>query len=120
MLTIKDLKLIGELLDKRFFGFSKEVDGKFISFEEKFNNKFISFNEHVDAKFDEFAILMQQEFRHIHGRIDNVEEKLDEKADKTDITRLENNLIRIENKFDARIDRADDNIRIIKTKLKLS
>jgi len=87
MLTAKDLKLVGDLMDK---------------------------------KFENFAILIQQEFRNIHGRIDGVEsqidgveQKLNEKADKTDITRLEH-------KFEGRLERAEDDMRLVKTKLKLS
>ncbi len=77
-------------------------------------------SELVDAKFADFAILMQNEFRAIH-------EILDTKADKTDIDRLDNNMIRlennmtrIENKFEGRIERVEDNMRIVKTTLKLT
>lgn len=86
MLTIKDLKLIGDLMDKRF---------------------------------EDFAILMQGEFSNIYSILEtkadksDIEKILETKADKTDIGRLEY-------KFEGRLERNEDNIRIVKTKLKLS
>jgi hypothetical protein len=76
-------------------------------------------SELVDAKFADFAILMQNEFRAIH-------EILDTKADKTDIDRLietkadKTDILRLENKFEGRIEKVEDNMRIVKTTLKLT
>ena len=106
MLTKKDLFLIGELIDTKI---DTKLDLKF------------------DEKFEEFAILMQNKFRAIHEEFRSVHEEfttvheefttvheiLETKADKTDITRLEN-------KFEGRIERVEDNMRIVKTTLKLA
>lgn len=94
MLTAKDLKLIGDLIDTKV---NAILDLK------------------LDERFSEFAILMQNEFRVIHAILETKADKVDleTKADKTDILRLEN-------KFEGRIERIEDNMRIVKTKLKLS
>jgi len=76
-------------------------------------------SELIDVKFADFAILMQNEFRAIH-------EILDTKADKSDIDRLietkadKTDILRLENKFEGRIERVEDNMRIVKTTLKLT
>lgn len=102
MLTKKDLFLIGELIDTK-------IDTKF------------------DQKFDKFAILMQNEFRAIHEEfkdaheefkgiheeLEDIHEILATKADKTDIVRLEN-------KFEGRIEKVENNMMIVKTTLKLT
>lgn len=78
----------------------------------------------VEPKFEEFAMIMK-------NRFDEVDEALDKKADKTDIDsldnnmiRLENNMIRLENKItgieNKSEGRIENNIPIVKTKLKLS
>jgi len=76
-------------------------------------------SELVDAKFTDFAILMQNEFRAIHEILETKADKVDT-ASKTDILRLENNITRLENKFEGRIEKLEDNIRIVKTTLKLT
>ena len=60
----------------------------------------------VENRLSDFAIMVQNGFNEIH-------EILATKADKVDLERLEN-------KFSMRMDKAEDNIRIIKTQLKLS
>ena len=76
-------------------------------------------SELIDAKFADFAILMQNEFRAIDEILETKADKVDT-ACKTDILRLENNITRIENKFEGRIERVEDNMRIVKTTLKLT
>jgi len=69
----------------------------------------------ITEEFSNFAILMQNEFKVIHAILETKADKIDleTKADKTDI-------IRLENKLEGRIEKAEDNIRIIKTKLKIA
>lgn len=107
MLTKKDLVLIGEVVENIINVRVPEIVERI-----------------VEPKFEEFAILMQNEFRAIH----------ETKADKTDIERLENNMVRLEsnmnrlennmarleNKFEERIEKVEDNMRIVKTTLKLT
>jgi hypothetical protein len=95
MLNTKDLKLI------------REVVSEVVS-------------EVVNSELSEFAIMVQNGFREI------METKAD-KADvatKIDIERLETELgakiDRLDNKFEGRIEKAEDNIRVIKTKLKIA
>ncbi|MFZ4405594.1 MAG: hypothetical protein ACOYOK_15995 [Pseudobdellovibrionaceae bacterium] len=102
MLTKKDLVLIGEVVENIINVRVPEIVERI-----------------VEPKFEEFAILMQNEFRAIHETkadktdIDRLMEIIETKADKTDITILEN-------KFEGRIERLEDNMRIVKTTLKLT
>jgi len=96
MLTKKDLVLIGEVINQTVPAIIEKI---------------------VEPKFEEFAILMQNEFRAIH----------ETKADKNDILKLQNDIsnldnkvTRLENKFEGRIERLEDNMRIVKTTLKLT
>lgn len=77
-------------------------------------------HEVVNSELSEFAIMVQNGFREI------METKAD-KADvatKIDIENLESRLgakiDRLDNKFEGRIEKTEDNIRIIKTKLKIA
>lgn len=94
MLTKKDLELIGEVINQTVPTIVERI---------------------VEPKFEEFAILIQNEFRVIHSILETKADKadLETKADKTDILRLEN-------KFEGRIERIEDDIRIVKTKLKIA
>ena len=74
----------------------------------------------VEPKFEEFAIMMKNRFDEVDEKFEEIEEKMDNKADKADIYRLENKITGLENRFENRVCRNEDNIRIIKTKLKLS
>ena len=100
MLTKKDLFLIGEVVENIINVRVPEIVERI-----------------VEPKFEEFAILMQSEFRALH----------ETKADKTDILKLQNDIsnldnkvTRLENKFEGRIERVEDNMRIVKTTLKLT
>ena len=94
MLTKKDLFLIGELIDTK-------IDIK------------------LDEKFEGFAILMQNEFRAIHEEFRTVHETLETKANKVD-TASKTDITRLENKFEGRIEKIEDNMRIVKTTLKIT
>ena len=67
----------------------------------------------VEPKFEEFAIMMKNRFDEVDEKFEEIEEKIDQKADKNDILRLEN-------RFENRLCLTEDNIRIVKTKLKIS
>ena len=74
-------------------------------------------SEIVNSELSEFAIMVQNGFREI----------METKADKSDIERLDKDIVRLEtkidrldNKFEGRIEKTEDNIRVIKTKLKIA
>jgi tetrahydromethanopterin S-methyltransferase subunit G len=90
MLTKKDLQQIEELMDKKFNSFAIII-----------NN---SFND-IYKKFDE-----------VGKRFDRIELELSKKADKEDIIRLEGRLFGYSN----RLDKLEDDMRIVKTELKLN
>ncbi|MFT5180089.1 MAG: hypothetical protein ACI9GH_000408 [Candidatus Paceibacteria bacterium] len=67
----------------------------------------------IDKKFEDFAVLMQSEFSDIHKKLDYLDNT---KADKSDIARLEGYIMR----SDRRVDRLEDDMRVVKTKLELA
>jgi chromosome segregation ATPase len=114
---------------------------EFIRFEERFEKK-------IDEKFDAFAIMIQKGFEEcatktelkavedrLSIRLDNVEEKLDKVEERLDgveerlgnvenkLSDIDDRLTSIEHKnFHApnrRLDKVEDDIRIIKTKVGL-
>jgi len=96
MLTKNDLKLIGGVVEKIIHETVPQIVENI-----------------VEPKFEEFAIMMK-------NRFDEVDEALDQKADRADIIRLENKITSLENRFENRLCRNEDNIRIVKTKLKIA
>ncbi|MFZ4388071.1 MAG: hypothetical protein ACOYOI_07905 [Chthoniobacterales bacterium] len=109
MLTKKDLFLIGEVVENIINVRVPEIVERI-----------------VEPKFEEFAILMQNEFRAIHEEFRVVHEEfktvhgiLATKANKVD-TASKTDITRLENKFEGRIEKVEDNMRIVKTTLKLT
>ncbi|MEY2641131.1 MAG: hypothetical protein RL150_524 [Candidatus Parcubacteria bacterium] len=74
----------------------------------------------IERAFEEnltpFAISVQQQFAAIDARFDAADRRADTFATKTDIARLEGILTG----HNGRIDRLEDDVRVIKTKLKLA
>jgi hypothetical protein len=105
MLNLEDLKKISDIVDDRV---TKIVNEKVPSIINTLVPPII--DERVpaiiDDKLSDFAVMVQNGFNEIHNILAT-------KADKADITRLEN-------KFERRIERLEDNMRVVKTKLKLS
>jgi len=73
--------------------------------------------EVVNSELSEFAIMVQNGFKEI----------METKADKTDVEKLDKDIVRLEtkidrldNKFEGRIGKVEDNIRVVKTKLKIA
>jgi len=74
-------------------------------------------SEVVNKELSEFAIMVQNGFREI----------METKADKSDIERLDKDIVKLEtkidrldNKYEGRIERVEDNMRLVKTKLKIA
>jgi hypothetical protein len=104
-LTKKDLFLIGEVVEN-------VVNVRVPEIVERI----------VEPKFEEFAILMQNEFRAIHEEFRTVYGILETKANKADLENKadKTDILRLENKFEGRIERIEDNVRVVKTTLKLT
>lgn len=105
MLNQNDIKQISNVIDERVTRIVDERVVKIID-ERVPNIVYKTVDEIVENRLSDFAIMVQSGFNEIH-------EILATKADKVDLERLEN-------KFSIRMDIAEENIRIIKTQLKLS
>ncbi len=100
-MTSNDLKQFGQLLDERFNAFGKDIR-RFI--DEKIGD---SENRTISTLRKEFGDIVH----------DIILPQLDEKADKTDILRLESNVDRIERKLDnysAQVYKNTDDINTLK------
>jgi hypothetical protein len=119
MLNTKDLELIGEVINKTVPPIVHKIVHEVVNeVVPKMVRGIV--HEVVNAELSEFAIMVQNGFREI------METKAD-KADvatKIDIENLESRLgakiDRLDNKFEGRIEKVEDNIRVIKTKLKIA
>ncbi|MDA8611338.1 hypothetical protein N9L18_00540 [Candidatus Pacebacteria bacterium] len=101
MLTNKDLKQVGDLLDEKL--------------EQKLEQKL---DEKLDEKFDEklgkFAIILKSNFDRIENRFDSLENRftiLENKFDKLTFIVNQNH--------DRRIESLEDNMRIVKSRLSI-
>ena len=104
MLNRKDLELIGEVINKTVPPIVHKIVHEVVN---EVVPKIV--HEIVSVEFSEFAIMVQSCFKEI----------METKADKADVaTKID--IERLENKFEGRIERIEDNIRIVKTKLKIA
>ncbi len=112
MLTREDLQQIGQLIEtsmERAFdlhlgAFALSVQKQFAAIEERFNR--------VYERFDSMDIRLDA----MDTRFDQADERADAFATKTDIARLEG--VMLGNIH--RIERLEDDMRVVKTKLKLA
>jgi len=128
MLTKKDLQLIGEVIDanvppivERIIDLKvppiieKILDSRVPPIVERIIDLKVPVivEKIVGIELSDFAAMVQNGFSEINTRFNLMEEKLDKKADKADIVRLKN-------KFESRICKLEDGMRLVKTKLKIA
>lgn len=99
MLTTEDVKIISDLMDTKFEDFEGKVDTKFDNFA-------IMIKTALDSKPDREE--MDERFNAIDERFDKLEHKVDVLS------------FRVDQNHDRRLDVIEDNVRQIKSKLKLS